>query len=163
MHYSRAHEWRFDGGVRVAASSSPHLVPLPWSNADNVDPEEAYVAALSSCHMLTFLWLAAKEGYIVDRYVDDASGTMNSIGNGRQAVTHVLLKPELTFSGDKRPSDDAVAQLHHHAHEECYLANSVKTQIDVQGSWHYASKPVLEQAANQLGDAVAQRPPLPGL
>jgi organic hydroperoxide reductase OsmC/OhrA len=137
--YSRAHEWRFDGGVTVPASSSPHVVPLPYSNADNVDPEEAYLAALSSCHMLTFLWLAAREGLRVDRYVDAAEATMEDIGGGRQAVTRVTLRPQLVFSGSKRPSDADVERLHHSAHEQCFLANSVKTEIGVDGRWDFAA------------------------
>jgi organic hydroperoxide reductase OsmC/OhrA len=136
--YSRAHRWTFDGGVSVAASSSPHAVPLPYSEPANVDPEEAYVAALSSCHMLTFLWLAANDGYVVDSYRDDAEGTMSSIGGGKLAVTRVTLKPLIAFSGDKRPTQAGVDDLHHRAHEECFLANSVKTQIDVQGRWEHA-------------------------
>ena len=137
--YSRAHRWGFDGGVEVPASSSPHVVPLPYSDASCVDPEEAFVAALSSCHMLTFLWLAALDGYVVDRYDDRATGTMTDIGGGREAVTRVLLDPQIVFSGNRLPSDEAVADLHHRAHEACYLANSVKTQIDVKGAWRQAA------------------------
>ena len=135
--YSRAHHWAFDGGVIVPASSSPHSVPVPFSNPAHVDPEEAFVAALSSCHMLTFLYLAALDGFTVDRYADAASGIMEKTANGRQAVTHVTLNPEVMFSGQKAPTDAALADLHHRSHEECYLANSVKTVIDVQGKWGY--------------------------
>lgn len=137
QRYSRAHSWSFDGGVTLPASSSPHVVPLPYSDPAAVDPEEAFVAALSSCHMLTFLWLAAKEGYGIDSYDDNAEGEMRSIGQGRQAVTSVTLKPEVVFTGNKRPSEEAVAGLHHQAHEQCFLANSVKTEIKVQGVWRY--------------------------
>ena len=135
--YSRAHHWAFDGGVVVPASSSPHSVPVPLSNPANVDPEEAFVAALSSCHMLTFLYLAALDGYAVDRYTDAASGIMEKTANGRQAVTRVTLNPVVGFSGRKAPTQAALADLHHRAHEECYIANSVKTVIDVQGKWDY--------------------------
>ena len=135
--YSRAHHWAFDGGAVVAASSSPHSVPAPFSNPAHVDPEEAFVAALSSCHMLTFLYLAALDGYTVDRYADAASGIMEKTANGRQAVTRATLNPVVRFSGRKAPTDVALADLHHRAHEECYIANSVKTVIDVQGKWDY--------------------------
>jgi len=135
--YSRAHRWSFDGGVSVPASSSPHAVPLPYSQPANVDPEEAFVAALSSCHMLTFLWLAANDGFVVERYVDNAEGVMEDIGGGRQAVTRVTLKPEIAFSGAKPPSDAALADLHHRAHEQCYIANSVKTRVEVQGRFSH--------------------------
>ncbi|MED5621364.1 OsmC family protein [Ideonella sp. BN130291] len=136
--YSRAHEWRFDGGAVVPASSSPLSVRVPYSNPANVDPEEAFVAALSSCHMLTFLWLAGREGLCVDRYSDAAEGVMEDIGHGRQAVTRATLRPEVVFSGTKRPSDADVERLHHSAHEQCYIANSVKTEITVQGRWQHA-------------------------
>ena len=136
--YSRAHVWRFDGGVEVPASSSPHVVPLPCSNAANVDPEEGFIAALSSCHMLTFLWLAAREGLRVDRYTDAPIGVMEEIRPGRPAVTRVTLRPDVTFSGDKRPTDIDVERLHHDAHDQCFLANSVKTEIGVQGRWSHA-------------------------
>ena len=135
--YSRAHHWAFDGGAVVPASSSPHSVPVPFSNPAHVDPEEAFVAALSSCHMLTFLYLAALDGYTVDRYADAASGIMEKTANGRQAVTRATLNPVVGFSGRKAPTDVALADLHHRAHEECYIANSVKTVIDVQGKWDY--------------------------
>ena len=136
--YSRAHRWRFDGGVEVPASSSPHVVRVPWSDPANVDPEEAFVAALSSCHMLTFLWLAATEGLRIDRYSDAAEGLMEDNGQGRQAVTRVTLKPRVLFSGDRRPTDADVERLHHSAHEQCFLANSVRTEIAVEGSWQHA-------------------------
>jgi organic hydroperoxide reductase OsmC/OhrA len=136
--YSRSHHWSFDGGVSVPASSSPHAVPQPYSNPANVDPEEAFVAALSSCHMLTFLWVAAQDGYIVDSYVDEAEGQMSSIGNGREAVTRVTLRPSIVFSGERCPDDEVIAHLHHKAHELCFIANSVKSQIDVEGRWEHA-------------------------
>jgi organic hydroperoxide reductase OsmC/OhrA len=136
--YSRAHLWRFDGGVEVPASSSPQVVRTPFSDPANVDPEEAFVAALSSCHMLTFLWLAAQEGLRIDRYSDAAEGVMEDNGQGRQAVTRVTLKPEVVFSGAKQPENADVDRLHHSAHEQCFLANSVKTEIVVQGGWRHA-------------------------
>ena len=127
--YSRAHSWRFDGGLEVAASSSPHVVPLPWSDASAVDPEEAFVASLSSCHMLWFLSLAAKQGFQVDRYADKASGVMARNEEGRMAMTEVVLRPQVSFSGTRLPDNERLHALHHLAHEDCFIANSVKTQV----------------------------------
>jgi len=127
--YSRAHSWRFDGGLEVAASSSPHVVPLPWSDASAVDPEEAFVASLSSCHMLWFLSLAAKQGFQVDRYADQASGVMARNDEGRMAMAEVVLRPQVSFSGARLPDNQQLHALHHLAHEECFIANSVKTQV----------------------------------
>jgi len=129
--YGRAHKWRFDGGVEVAASASPHVVAAPMSDPSAVDPEEAFVAAIASCHMLTFLWLAAKAGFVVDSYVDDAIGRMGENAAGREAVTRVALRPVIRWSGARRPTDEDVRRLHHDAHEQCYIANSVTTEITV--------------------------------
>ena len=137
--YSRAHQWRFDGGAVVPASSSPHVVRLPFSDPSCVDPEEAYVAALSSCHMLWFLSLAARDGYVVDQYLDTAQGEMQKNAEGKDAVTRVTLQPAVTFSGAKVPTDASLEQLHHEAHESCFLASSVKSEILVQGRWSYAA------------------------
>jgi organic hydroperoxide reductase OsmC/OhrA len=131
MKYSRAHRWAFDGGVDVLASASPHVVPAPFSDASAVDPEEAFVAALSSCHMLTFLWLAARRGFTIDSYEDDAVGRMGKNAAGRDAVTHVTLRPAIAFSGSRKPSPEELAALHHEAHEQCYIANSVTTAVEV--------------------------------
>src|SRR5262245_38376699 len=130
--FSRAHEWKFDGGVTVPASSSPLSVKVPFSRTDAVDPEEALVAALSSCHMLTFLYFAAKQGFVVDSYDDAAVGVMTKNDRGKLFVSKVTLRPRIAFSGAKRPSDAELAQLHHHAHEECYIANSVLTEVAVE-------------------------------
>ena len=127
--YSREHHWEFDGGVQIPASSSPHVVPLPDSVAAAVDPEEAFVAALSSCHMLWFLSLAAKQGYIVDRYQDAAVGRMGRDAEGRQVMLEVTLRPAVTFAGLKHPDEAQLAALHHAAHAECFIANSVKTRV----------------------------------
>ena len=135
--YSRLHKWTFDGGAVVPGSSSPHVVRVPLSEPTAVDPEEAYVAALSSCHMLWFLNLAAVEGFVVDSYVDQAEGLMARNDEGKDAMTVVTLKPIVTFSGEKAPTDAALERLHHAAHESCFLASSVKTQILVAGSWIY--------------------------
>jgi organic hydroperoxide reductase OsmC/OhrA len=112
-------------------------VPLPYSKAENVDPEEALVAAVSSCHMLTFLYRAAKSGFVVDSYDDVAVGTMEADCRGRQSITAVALAPNIVFSGCKQPSNEDVGRLHHEAHEECYIANSVRSEITVAGSWQY--------------------------
>ena len=130
--YSREHTWRFDGGITVSASSSPSVVPLPWSNPANVDPEEAFVAAISSCHMLTFVWLASKEGFVADSYHDEAVGTMTKNQNGRSWVSAVTLRPAVVWSGDKLPSDEDLQRLHHLAHEQCYIANSIKSEVRVE-------------------------------
>ena len=130
--YSRAHEWRFDEGIVVAASSSPHVVPLPLSAAAAVDPEEAFVASLSSCHMLTFLSLAAKRGFCIDRYDDAASGLMEKNADGKYAMTRVTLRPDVRFSGARLPNHAELEALHHAAHEECFIANSVRTEVRIE-------------------------------
>lgn len=127
--YSRAHLWRFDGGLEVPASSSPQVVPLPWSDASAVDPEEAFVASLSSCHMLWFLSLAAQQGFQVDRYQDQAQGVMAKNAEGRLAMTEVLLRPRVCFGGERQPDAEQLHALHHRAHEACFIANSVKTEV----------------------------------
>ena len=128
QRYSRAHTLRFDGGAEVRASSSPLSVPLPWSDAAGVDPEEMFVAALSSCHMLWFLSLAATRGHVVDRYTDAAVGVMARNAEGRTAMTLVTLRPTVAFA-DPAPDGEALAALHHAAHERCFIANSVKTEV----------------------------------
>lgn len=132
QRYSRRHEWRFDGGATVAASSSPHVLPAPLSDPAAVDPEEAFVASLSSCHMLWFLALAAKRGFRIDSYVDEAVGVMGKGESGRTAMTKVTLRPRITFTGDRLPDSTEVASLHEEAHEKCYIANSVKTDVVVE-------------------------------
>ena len=130
--YSRAHEWIFDGGLRVPASSSPLSVPLPMSNADNVDPEEALVAAVSSCHMLFFLSIAAQRGHTVESYIDNAMGLLEKDATGRMAMTNITLRPDIVFAGVAWPSEEEIAKIHHDAHEKCYIANSLKTEITVE-------------------------------
>lgn len=132
--YSRAHTWRFDGGVEVQGSASPHAVPLPFSRTDAVDPEEALVAALASCHMLTFLFICANEGYALDAYGDAAHGEVGVDAEGRRAVTRVTLRPHVVFSGAKVPGDAEIEALHHRAHDECIVANSVRTEVLVAGT-----------------------------
>ena len=128
--YSRGHEWRFDDGVVVPASASPHHVPLPYSVSAAVDPEEAFVASLSSCHMLWFLSLAAKDGHVVEEYSDSAQGYMGRNASGKKAMTRVVLRPAVVFAGERQPSREQVLDLHHRAHEECYIAASVTTTVE---------------------------------
>jgi organic hydroperoxide reductase OsmC/OhrA len=130
--YSRGHEWSFDGGVTVPASASPSVVKLPYSTEAAVDPEEALVAAASSCHMLTFLFLAAKQGFVVESYLDNAFGVMDKNAQGRLAITRITLRPEIEFGPDKPPSAQELAALHHCAHEQCFIANSIKSEIVVE-------------------------------
>jgi organic hydroperoxide reductase OsmC/OhrA len=127
--YSRKHILRFDGGVEVPGSSSPHVVPAPMSDAAAVDPEEAFVSSLSSCHMLWFLSIAAKQRFCVDRYFDKATGLMEKNLEGKWAMARVILKPEVSFSGEKRPTREQIDKMHHQAHEQCFIANSVKTAV----------------------------------
>jgi organic hydroperoxide reductase OsmC/OhrA len=129
--YSREHVWSFDGGATVAASSSPGAVPVPWSNPACVDPEEAFVAAISSCHMLTFLWLASKQGFEIDRYEDDAVGMMTKNEQGIPWVSAVTLHPKIVYGENRQPTSAENERLHHLAHEQCFIANSVKTKVTV--------------------------------
>jgi organic hydroperoxide reductase OsmC/OhrA len=129
--YSRAHRWQFDGGAVVAASSSPAVVPVPLSDAAGVDPEEAYVASLSSCHMLWFLFYAAKAGFVVDSYRDDAVGHMEKTAEGSQWMSRVVLRPTVAFSGNV-PDAAALSKMHDQAHHACFIANSVRTSISVE-------------------------------
>lgn len=131
--YSRGHRWSFDGGITVPGSASPSVVPLPLSREDAVDPEEAFVAAVSSCHMLTFLGIAAKKRFVVDLYEDMAVGVMTPNDKGKLFVSKVTLDPVIEFSGEKRPTPEQIADMHHLAHKECFIANSVLTEIVVKG------------------------------
>ena len=134
--YSRRHILRFDGGIEIPGSSSPQVVPLPMSDANAVDPEEAFVASLSSCHMLWFLSIAAKRRFCVDRYFDAAVGIMGKNLEGKMAMLTVILKPEVQFSGERVPTLEQIRFMHHKAHEECFIANSVKTEVrcDLSGA-----------------------------
>jgi organic hydroperoxide reductase OsmC/OhrA len=127
--YSRGHRWLFDGGIEVPASSSPHVVRLPLSVESAVDPEEAFVASLSSCHMLVFLSIAARKGFVVDSYRDEAVGILEKDSSGKLAMTRVTLHPQVEFSGDKRPTENELATIHHDSHEDCFIASSVKTDV----------------------------------
>jgi len=130
--YSRAHSWRFDGGQEVLASSSPLVVREPLSDPRGVDPEEAFIAALSSCHMLFFLDFASRAGFTVDSYVDDAVGVMGRDEEGMEYVEAVELRPVVVFSGDRRPDAAEIAELHHRSHDVCFIARSVRTRVTVR-------------------------------
>ncbi|WP_079203635.1 OsmC family protein [Pseudomonas sp. CC6-YY-74] len=127
--YSRKHLLRFDGGLEVAGSSSPHVVPLPMSDESAVDPEEAFVASLASCHMLWFLSIAAKRRFCVDDYRDSARGLMQANEAGKLFIAQVTLRPAVSFSGERLPTREQIEQMHHQAHEECFIANSVKSEV----------------------------------
>ena len=130
--YSREHTWSFDGGVTVPASAAPSVVPAPWSNPAGVDPEEAFVAAISSCHMLTFVYLAGREGFQVDSYEDEAVGVMAKSEKGVPWVSSVALHPRIAFGGAKLPGAADLERLHHAAHEQCFIAQSIKTEVSVR-------------------------------
>ncbi len=131
--YSRAHTVRFDGGIAIKGSSSPSVVPLPWSAADAVDPEEMLTAALSTCHMLSFLDIARRAGWSIDRYTDTAEGAMAKLDDGRAWVSEVVLRPKIGWVG-KAPSPAELDALHHQAHHVCFIANSVKTEVRVESA-----------------------------
>lgn len=137
QRYSRGHTWSFDGGITVPASSSPLSVRLPYSVAEAIDPEEAFVAAVSSCHLLTFLYVAAKQGYVIDTYTDEAVGEMTKNERGKMWVSKVTLAPAIAFAGEKRPTPEQFDELHHLAHEECFIANSVKSEVAIQGTMSF--------------------------
>jgi organic hydroperoxide reductase OsmC/OhrA len=129
--YSRAHEWSFDGGITVPASSSVHAVRLPYSLEEAVDPEEALVAAASSCHMLSFLWVVSKKGFVVESYEDNAVGEMTKDDQGKEWMSTITLDPQIVW-GERKPTIDELAELHHAAHEQCYIANSIKSEVIVK-------------------------------
>lgn len=130
--FSRDHTWSFDGGATVPASAAPSVVPAPFASPANVDPEEALVASISSCHMLTFLYFAYKQGFQVDSYDDQAVGVMTKNDQGVPWVSTVTLHPKVVYGGDKRPTHDEESRLHHSAHDKCFIANSVKCEIKVE-------------------------------
>ncbi|MGH8014715.1 MAG: OsmC family protein [Candidatus Zixiibacteriota bacterium] len=131
VQYSRAHQWSFDGGITVPASSSPLAVKLPLSVAEAVDPEEALVASASSCHMLMFLYLAAKKGFVIDSYEDNAFGEMGKNSAAKAAITRITLRPDIKFTPEKIPSPAELDALHHQAHDECFIANTIKSEVVV--------------------------------
>jgi organic hydroperoxide reductase OsmC/OhrA len=129
--YTRGHTWSFDGGIEVPGSSSPHVVPR-YSVEAAVDPEEALVASAASCHMLTFLYLAATKKFRIDSYEDHAEGAMGTLEDGRQWVAKITLNPIIEWAGDKLPTRDEIDELHHEAHRQCFIANSIKSEIVVK-------------------------------
>ena len=136
--YSRAHAWRFDGGQTVSASSSPQVVRPPLSDPAGVDPEEALVASVASCHMLWFLSLAAKAGLTIERYVDEPTGQVGKNAHGKEWIERVVLAPRIEFRGARAPQDAEVLALHRAAHEECCIANSMRGEVLVEGSWTHS-------------------------
>ena len=130
--YSRRHLIRFDGGAELPGSSSPTVVRPPLSDPAAVDPEELFIASLATCHMLWFLDIVARKGFRVDRYEDEAEGIMEKDAHGKVAITRVTLRPAVLFSGEKVPSREELGQLHHEAHEECFIASSVKTLVSCE-------------------------------
>lgn len=129
--YSRAHLWEFDG-IKVPASSSPSVLPVPMSSLEAIDPEEALVAATSSCHMLFFLAIAAKRGFVVDRYSDQAYGEMGKNTEGKTLMSRITLRPRIEFSGTKQPSAAEIDEVHRMAHEQCFIGNSIKSEIVIE-------------------------------
>ena len=132
--FSRAHTWTFDGGLTIPASASPAVVRPPLSDPAAIDPEEAFVASISSCHLLTFLHVARKAGFQIDSYDDAASGELTKNAAGVYFISKVTLNPRIGYGGEKRPSAAELHQLHHDAHEQCFIAQSVKTEITVNDS-----------------------------
>lgn len=130
--YSREHTWTFDGGMTIPASPAPSVVPVPYSNPAHVDPEEAFVASVSSCHMLTYLHLASRKGFVIDAYEDDAVGVMSKNERGTSWISTIQLRPTISYSGEKLPKPEDEKQLHHDAHEHCFIANSIKTVVTVE-------------------------------
>jgi organic hydroperoxide reductase OsmC/OhrA len=130
--YSRAHRWRFDGGVDVPASSSPQVVRPPLSDEAAIDPEEAFVASLASCHMLFFIDFARRAGFRIDHYEDHPEGIMSQDAEGRTAITVVTLRPSIAFSGERLPTVAEIEALHHKSHEACYIANSVRSEVRIE-------------------------------
>jgi len=130
--FSRAHTWTFDGGLTVPASAAPSVIPAPFSDPAGVDPEEAYVAAIASCHMMSFLYVAMRAGFVVERYEDDAVGVMRKNEHGAIWMGAVTLRPRIVYGGSRRPTSAEMDRLHHQAHEQCFIASSVKTEITVE-------------------------------
>lgn len=130
--YSRAHTWKFDGGLEVPASASPQVIPVPMSVEANIDPEEAFVASLASCHMLWFLAVAGKKRFVVEHYADNAVGILDTFEGSRKWMRKVILRPDIRFGGDKQPSVDELSAMHEAAHENCFIANSVATEVVIE-------------------------------
>lgn len=130
--YSRLHQWQLQEGTIIEASSSPQIVPTPFSDPTAIDPEEAFIASLASCHMLWFLSIASKKGFSVEHYKDNAKGFMEKDINNSLAITKVVLRPHTKYLGDFMPSKEEDHEMHHEAHSKCFIANSVKTDIEIE-------------------------------
>lgn len=130
--YSREHTLHFDGGAVIPGSPSPHIVPAPWSNPASVDPEEAFIAAVAACHMLWFLHVACDAGFLIETYDDNAEGLMTKNDHGSLWISQIILRPQITWGGEKQPSPDDITHLHHLAHDQCFIANSIKTDVRVE-------------------------------
>lgn len=130
--YSREHIWQFDGGAEILASASPNVVSIPYSNPARIDPEEAFVASLSSCHMLWFLSIAAKRKFVVESYIDRAIGVLNKNEKGKLAITKVILRPQVIFALENLPTVEQIDAIHEEAHDRCFIANSVKTKVIIE-------------------------------
>ena len=131
QRYSRTHQWTLDGGATIQASASPSNVPEPYSDPNAIDPEEALVAAASSCHMLWFLAIAARQGFVIDSYVDEPEGLIEEVGAGRRAFSRITLRPQIEFSGGRRPELAEVDAMHAEAHNSCFIANSLSCDVIV--------------------------------
>ena len=129
--YSRAHSWNFDGLTNVSASASPHVIPMPWANPDAIDPEEAFVASVASCHMLFFLDFARRSGLVVTGYEDEAEGEMHKGSDGRTRITRIALRPRIVFAGEE-PDQAVIDELHHKSHEACFIANSITSEVVIE-------------------------------
>jgi len=129
--FSRAHNWSFDGGTTVPASASPSVVPAAYCNVAGIDPEEAFVASIASCHMLTYIYLASKQGFQIDGYHDDAVGLLSKNDSGALWISAVTLHPRISYDGEKKPTTAEEDRLHHQAHEQCFITNSIKTAVTV--------------------------------
>lgn len=131
--YSRVHTITLGDGVEIVGSPSPSVVPAPFSRADAMDPEAAFTAALSACHMLWFLDFAARAGFVAASYRDAAEGTLGRLASGKTAMTKVVLRPKIVFVGERQPAAAEIADLHHKAHEACFIANSVTSEVVIEG------------------------------
>ena len=129
--YNRLHTWRFEDGIEVPGRAAPGNIPKSAPLGPGIDPEQAFVASLSACHMLWFLHVACRAKLVVERYADEAVGTLGKNAEGKMAMTRVALRPTVSFSG-RAPTPEEHAKLHHKAHEECFIANSVKTEVLVE-------------------------------
>jgi organic hydroperoxide reductase OsmC/OhrA len=130
-NYRRVHNWILDGGMRIEASSSPEIIPMPMSDPSLIDPEEAFIASIASCHMLFFLSIAAKKKFIIENYEDNPEAIMGNNNEGKMAILSLILQPKVTFAGTNIPAEDNIKLIHELAHSNCFLANSIRTKISI--------------------------------